>query len=425
MSRRPLLLLAGLILATTLALWGAATFMNAPSRELAALARFLLFSSVPSTLLGYGLFRWSRRRLTRLRWQIFAAYGIGLAVALINVTVTAQLMFLSTHDLALLGLLLGFAAVHSITLGLVLASTLADDLTRLARGASQLASGKLSTRVQLDTRDELGELALVFNSMAARLEAAFARQKELEAARRDLVAAVSHDLRTPLAAMRAMIEALADGLIADPPTVERYLRTLRGQIQSLSGLIDDLFELSQLDSGHLDFAIEHASLVELASHILESLRPQAAQQRVRLVDRIDPAVDRVPMDPQKVERVLFNLVQNAIRHTPADGTITLAVRPVAEGVQVDVIDTGEGIPASDLPHIFERFYRGEKSRSRDVSHGGHAGAGLGLAIAKGIIESHGGRIWVESPVTAEAGGSHPARRGSKFSFILPKGVSSS
>lgn len=413
-------LLSGLILATLLTLAGAKVFMNAPFGESAALARFLLLSSIPSTFLGYGLFRWWRRRLTRLRWQIFSAYGIGLAVALVNVTVTALLMFISLHDIVLLGLLLAFAAVHSIFLGLVLASTLSDDLARLAGAAAELADGKLSVRVEHDTRDEVGELARNFNEMASRLETAFTRQKQLEEARRDLVAAVSHDLRTPLAAMQAMIEALADGLVADPPTVQRYLLTLDGQIQSLSGLIDDLFELSQLDSGQLEFAIQEASLMELTSQVLESFHPQAAQKRLRFVSQLDPRADRIPMDPQRMERVLYNLVQNAIRHTPADGTITLVARPVPGGVQVDVIDTGEGIPNSDLPHVFERFYRGEKSRSRDEHRGGHAGSGLGLAIAKGIIEAHGGHIWVESPVQDP-----PWARGCKFSFILPLRVPAS
>ncbi|MCC7353461.1 MAG: hypothetical protein IT330_06855, partial [Anaerolineae bacterium] len=253
--------------------------------------------------------------------------------------------------------------------------------------------------------DELAALANAFNDMGAQLQAAATRQKEVETARRDLIAAVSHDLRTPLASIRAMAEALADGVVPDEATRQRYTVAIQREAQGLNLLIDDLFELARLDAGALKLQMERASLADLVSDTLESLSAQAAQKGVRLRGEVAPALMPVTMDAVKVQRVLVNLVQNAIRHTPADGSIAVTARPVSEGwVQIEIRDTGEGISPQDLSHVFDRFYRGDKSRSRETG-----GAGLGLAIAKGIVEAHGGRIWVESP----------SGQGAAFTFTLP------
>ena len=397
--------LTGFIAAFGLALAIALLVIGIPRGDVTALARFLLLSSVPSLGFGYAVFYSARGRLRTFGQQITLAYGLGLAIALINILITARLMFLSAHDLTLLGLLLAFAGVLSLSFGLTLAASLSRSILVLTQGAAELAEGNLAARVRVEIGGELADLARAFNQMAARLEEAFARERQLEATRRDLVAAVSHDLRTPLASIRAMVEALADGLVRDPATVERYLRTLRGQIESLSALIDDLFELSQLDRAHLAVELESTSLRDLISDTLESLRAHAERKGVNLIGQVDPMVDPVRINPQKMQRVLSNLIQNAIRHTPADGTVMIMARPVAGGVQVDVTDTGEGIAPEELPRVFDWFYRGEKSRSR-----AYGGAGLGLAIARSIVEAHGGRIWAEST---------PAR-GSMFRFVIPR-----
>jgi signal transduction histidine kinase len=396
---------SGLVVAFGLVLAMALVVIDMPRGDAAALARFLLLSSVPSLGLGYALFYAARGRLRSLGQQITLAYGLGLAIALINVLITARLMFLSAHDLTLLGLLLTFAGALSLFFGLTLAASVSQSIIRLAQGAAEFARGNLAARVRVDISGEVADLAGAFNQMAARLEEAFARERQLEATRRDLVAAVSHDLRTPLASMRAIVEALADGLVSDQATVERYLDTLRGQIQSLSALIDDLFELSQLDRAQLELDLESTSLRDLISDTLESLHVQARQKGVNLNGQVDSSVDPVRINPQKMQRVLSNLIQNAIRHTPAQGTVAISARPVPGGIQVDVSDTGEGIAPQELPRVFDRFYRGEKSRSRT-----YGGSGLGLAIARGIVEAHGGRIWAEST----------RGQGSTFRFIIPK-----
>jgi signal transduction histidine kinase len=275
----------------------------------------------------------------------------------------------------------------------------------LAEAAGQVAGGELGVRVEAAGPDELAGLARDFNAMSARLEEADRNRREMEEARRHLFAAISHDLRTPLASIRAMVEAMNDGVVTDAETTQRYVRTVLGEVQRLSGLIDDLFELSRLDAGVLALHIEPGSLHDLVSDTLEALQVQAAERGLSLRGEVDDSLPPVLMDTARVQRVLFNLVQNAIRHTPPDGTILLEAQEEPDVVRVDVVDSGEGVAPDDLPHIFERFYRGEKSRVR-----GQGGTGLGLAIARGLVEAHGGRIWAQSA----------PGRGARFSFVLPK-----
>ncbi|HBY93629.1 MAG TPA: two-component sensor histidine kinase [Chloroflexi bacterium] len=373
-----------------LALAAATFLLGAPPADVFDLFRFLLLSSIPSLLLGFLLFT-SIRRFLRLQGQIMLAYALGLAIVLANVALTAYLMFLSPHDLALLSLLLVFAAMLSLAVGIALADILARNLERLAQAAEAVADGNFNTRVDLEGPDEVGELARAFNRMASRVEEAFERERAVESARREMIAAISHDLRTPVASTRVMVEALLDKVVTDEVTAGRYLATARAELERLGLLIDDLFELARLEAGTLEMELELASLQDLISDTLQSMGPQAQAHGVRLEGHVDEHVGPVRMSPQQIQRVLYNLVQNAIRHTPADGTIAISVRPVAGAVEVCVADTGEGIASEDLPHVFERFYRGEKSRSRSTG-----GTGLGLAIARGIVEAHGGAIWAES-----------------------------
>ncbi len=419
----------GLLVALGLALLLAIGWLGAPGNDIADLMTYLLASSAISLGLGAAGLVWLRRGRGRLWIQVTLTYMLGVGIALLNIFLTAQLMFISKHDLPLLVLLLLFAAVMSLGLSYALSRALAQRVTALHQGARALAGGDLSARVEVAGADELAALAAQFNQMATQLAVAAEERERLEAVRRDLIAAISHDLRTPLASLRLMTEALADGLVDDPATTTRYLATMRGQIGHLSGLIDDLFELAQLDAGALRLELQRASLDDLISDALEGIRPQAAAKGVQVCGSVAPGVGPVLVAPQKIERVLYNLVTNAIRHTPSDGVVTISAmpegqRPRTRGqrpdenipsldprplspapfVLVEVADTGEGIAPEDLPWIFDRFYRGEKSRSRATG-----GAGLGLAIARGIVEAHGGRIWAESA----------QGRGTRIRFTLP------
>jgi signal transduction histidine kinase len=377
--------------------------------DLGKIAAFLLLSwllSLGVMGLGYGLLR--TEIFPSIRARIIVALIAGSVVALINVLVSALLMFASRHDVLLLIVLSLFAVVVSVALGAVLAGSLTDRLHAVSDAAAMLAAGDLNARVPppaADSAREVRALTLAFNSMASQLETAAIQRADDDEARRMLVAAISHDLRTPLASVRAMIEAITDGVVTDPETVARFHATMGREIRTLSALITDLFELSQLEAGQLALSLAPATIPDLIAEVVEGLGAQAAARAIHIASGVEGAVGPVVMDTPAVRRVLTNLVQNSLRHTPADGTIAVTARAVADGVQVDVVDSGEGIPAADLPHIFERFYRGEKSRSRETG-----GAGLGLAIARGFVEAHGGRIWVES----EAG------HGTRFSFILPR-----
>lgn len=401
----------GLLVALGLALLMAVAWLGAPRHDLSDLARYLLVSGLISFGIGGAGVLWLRRGAARLWVQLVLASMLGVGIALFNISLTAALMFISRHDQVLLTLLLLFTAVVSLGIGYAVARTLGQRVTSLHQSAQRLAAGDLSARVPDLGSDELGALGREFNQMAAQLAASAAERAQMETARRELFAAVSHDLRTPLASLRAMTEALADGLIHDQATTERYLATMRSQINHLNSLIDDLFELAQIDSGVLKPDRLRVSPGDLISDTIEGLRPQATARGVALSGSVAPDVSPLLADPQKLERLLFNLVTNAIRHTPGGGSITLSARMHPEtnapsaSILFEVEDTGEGIAPEDLPHVFDSFYRGEKSRSRMTG-----GAGLGLAIARGIVEAHGGRIWIE----------RAQPHGTRVCFLLPQ-----
>ncbi len=208
--------------------------------------------------------------------------------------------------------------------------------------------------------------------------------EQLFDARRELVSWASHDLRTPLASLRALIEAAEDGLI-EP---SEYLPTLREQATTLTALVDDLFELAQIDAGALTLELRRTDLAEIVSATLRVLGPEAATRRVSLAANISPGVT-VVVAPDKIERVLANLIANALRHTPADGSVAVRAEKLTDEVCIHVEDTGTGFAAGTSARVFERFWRGDRART-----GG--GAGLGLAIAHGLVEAHGGRIWAEN-----------------------------
>jgi signal transduction histidine kinase len=292
---------------------------------------------------------------------------------------------------------------------LLYAMPLSSRIERVRAGTERVAGGQLGSEVRVEGHDEVAGLAEDFNRMARALEEAAEREREMEKARRDLVAAVSHDLRTPLASTRALIEALADGVAADQQTEKRYLSSASRELEHLSRLVDDLFELARIDAGLLQLTLEEASLHDLISDTISSFQPQAEQQGVRLEGEILGDVDPVLANPPRLQRVLHNLVSNALRHTPADGAVTLRVTREGEEAQVEVSDTGEGIAAEDLPRVFERSFHGEQSRTRPEKDSAPS-AGLGLAIARGLVEAHGGTMDVESDLG----------RGSRFYFTLKR-----
>jgi signal transduction histidine kinase len=293
------------------------------------------------------------------------------------------------------------AGVLGAGISLVIARWLARGMTQplrdMAAAARRLEQGDYTTRVHVRGLDEVGQLAAAFNRMSAELE-------DLERSRRDLVANVSHELKTPIAAIRAHLENLADGVEeADPKT----LQVMLAQTERLTRLVDQLLDLSRLESGEAPFQHEVVAIAPLVSRVISEITIGRSISDVRLDAEVPDDVV-AEADAERIHQVLFNLVDNAVRFTPPGGEIVVSGMRVDGRVRIRVADTGVGIAPDHLPRVFERFYRVDASRSRD-----DGGTGIGLAIARSIVEGHGGRIVAES----EPG------HGSTFTFDLPAAVS--
>jgi len=274
-------------------------------------------------------------------------------------------------------------------------------VTRLVSAARALGQGNLDARVgPVPASPELTMLAATLDEMAEQLQRAMRRVREIEARRRDLIVAVSHDVRTPLSSLRATVEAVDEGVVDDPPTLHRYVREMRASVDALVALTDDLFELVQLDAGAIEAEAGWARLEDLVRSALSACGSHATTKGLVVETRLNGAAD-APCSPRLV-RVLQNLVQNAIRHTPADGTIRIEARREPGLLEVAVEDTGEGMAPEVLAHVFEPFYRGDPARA-----GG--GSGLGLALAQRIVEGLGGDIEARSRQSV----------GSRFAIRLP------
>ena len=377
--------------AVALATLAARFWLGLPADHVKNLAQFLLESGGVSLLVtlaaAWVLLLGMHGRLVL---KLGLACAIGPVVAAINTYYTADTMLIKSSDLGLLIVLLAFSCAVGIAFAVALARTLTARIGRLADAAQALGRNELGVSAP-EGADEIGDLGRTLNQLAARLQESDARRRESEQARRLLLAAVSHDLRTPLTSLRAVVEALGDGVVEDKATAARYLTSARVQVRQLEVLIEDLFVLSRLDAGALALNRLEAPVAVLVDEVVESARVRAEGAGILLDLQIEPGLPTVHVDAQRIGRVLLNILDNALRYTARGGCITVIARREHEMVRLTVRDTGAGISDEDLPHIFESLYRGEKSRSRS-----RGGAGLGLAIARGLVEAHGGRIWAES-----------------------------
>jgi signal transduction histidine kinase len=385
-----------LTLATTAALLLARLIMAPPAGDLVALAVYLAFSGIATLGGGWLALRAADRALgPSIQTKSFLSAMIGAVVALLNVLIVARLMFLSTaHDLRLLIVLLVFSAAVTVFFNRFVASSTAARLALVAGGINALASGDYRARVCIDGGDEVARLGDDLNHLAGRLRAMEEERHAIERDRRDLTAAVSHDLRTPLASVRAMVEALDDGVVDAPAEVARYHGAIRREIERLNRMIDDLFALARMDAGALKLTRRPVSLAEIAADVAEGMQGQARQNGVTLALDVAGPLPDLPLDGAWIERAVANLLRNALEHTPAGGRIAVAVCVKDGAALLRVTDTGEGIDPAELPRIWDRFYRVERSRRRGP--GASDGAGLGLAIVRGIVEAHGGAARVDS-----------------------------
>ena len=354
-------------------------------------------------LLAAHLVARGRDRLGSLSRQFLAGVGLTAALSLVGVAALAAVLFVSPHDAFTLTLMLLFAGALATYAALPLARAAMHDLERVRDALRAVGEGRRGVRVQTRANDEIAELAAAGNEMVEQLEAHERERDSADAARRSLTAAVSHDLRTPLASLRVLAEAI-EGEVVDDETRRRYVRQLGVHIAALGALVDDLFELSRLEAGDVQWSMQRVRLDELVEETLEAMRPQAAARGIATEARMAPDLPPARADPERLQRVLFNLIQNAIRHTPADGTITVAAGCAEGSVEVEVCDTGPGVAAEDRERIFEPFYRGGAGAARTGS-----GAGLGLAICRAIVEAHGGRIGLVA-----------STRGTRIRFTVPR-----
>ena len=323
------------------------------------------------------------RLLPTLRLQLGALVLGAVCLPLAVVLASGWVMFGMHADVKVAAV--SFASALSALVGAaLLARRILRPLERLRAASAKLAAGDLW---------ELLEVSASFNEMATDIERLFD-------ARRQLVAWASHDLRTPLASLEAMVEALEDGLA----TPREYLPEIREQLRILTLLVEDLFDLARIDAGVLTFELRDSSLRDLVSRCVLALRADAHARNVRLEARLNDADPRVRVAPEKIERVLLNLLSNAVRHTPSGGAVSVVVEPNSDRVVVAVEDTGNGLTEVAAHRMFDLFWREDASRTRSTG-----GAGLGLAIAQGLIRAHGGTIWAEN---RDAGGARVA-------FTLP------
>ncbi|MFY9264217.1 MAG: ATP-binding protein [Solirubrobacterales bacterium] len=340
-------------------------------------------------------------RLRTIRARAIGALLVTALLPLIAVVASGLVMFESEHDLVVLSIVVGSTLV-ALGAAILLLRGITAPLDLLTGTAHEIASGDLAARATPTGVAETDELAESFNAMADYVESLFD-------ARRQLVAWASHDLRTPLAAMQAMLEAIEDGI----STPEEYLPAINDQVARLSQLVADLFELAMIDAAALTLELDEVRVGDLISACVNGFEGQAHAGGVRLTTHVADPEATVRCAPDKIERVIMNLLTNALRHTPGDGAVAISAESIGtvDGASragtgdllIHVTDSGSGLSSEESERAFDHFFRGDDARETS------GGAGLGLAIAKGLVEAHGGEIWAEN--CPEGGAS--------FSFTLP------
>ena len=343
-----------------------------------------------------------RAQLGSLRHQAALIGAIVAGQMALAIGLFVWFMFVSGTDAVLTALVAIYAGLLGAWAARAFERRLLIDVDEIRSGLAAVGSGRRNVTLQVAGTDEIAKLAVDVQEMVGRLAVEEQSRAGAQAAHRELLAAVSHDLRTPITSMRLLADALQDGLVEEEARAE-YAARIGTHLLSLSGLIDDLFELSRLEAGDIRWSMNTVALGELVCETVEAMRPQAAAQSVLMSAELHGGLEVRRANPEQIQRVLFNLIQNAIRHTPADGSITVRGERGADRVEIEVSDTGVGIAAAEREHVFEPFVQGSNQPARS---GGSAG--LGLAIARAIVEAHGGKIWLAE-----------SRIGTRVRFSLP------
>ncbi|RAG87507.1 two-component sensor histidine kinase [Streptacidiphilus pinicola] len=371
--------------------------------DLLVMASYAALGAGAAGLAGWPAVVLLRRR--SLSWSLFTVALVTVLAVAAGTIAVAQAMFLSRHDYGVVVVVLAMGSVVSLLVAWLLARQVAIGSQELRRAVRTVGSDAGFTAPAVPLSSELQALGAELAATSARLAESRQRERALESSRRELIAWISHDLRTPLAGLRAMAEALEDGVAQDPARYHRWIRT---EVDRLTGMVDDLFELSRIQAGALTLTLSRVSVYDLVGDAIAGAYPLAQERGVRLVGHGIAPVP-VEVDPREITRVLANLLVNAIRATPMDGTVAVAAWQLEREVVVSVTDGCGGIPEADLPRVFETGFRGATARTpRATPAAGEAGAGLGLAIVRGIVEAHDGRASV-----------HNVDGGCRFEIALP------
>jgi signal transduction histidine kinase len=359
-----------------------------PANDVAQLVTITVLASIAAAVLGrIVLWRFAPRSL---RTQAVVVGATASAVVITGIVTAANAMFISAHDRNVLLVVVALAAAASAVAALQLASSFGTDAAVVARITETLGASDRAAPTERLRIKEMEQLATQLREAEARLDAARTRERAMEASRRELVAWISHDLRSPLASIRALAEALEDEIVTEPDDVERYHRSIRVESERLAALVDDLFELSRLHAGAVRAASESIAVGELVADAVTGIQASSEMKGVRVVVDLDGA-DEAVVPAADVLRIVRNLLDNAVRHTPRGGTVVVEVRSGVGTVTLSVLDECGGIPERDMGRVFDVAFRGDAARRRDAGSGG-----LGLTIAKGLAEAHAGTIDVRN-----------------------------
>jgi signal transduction histidine kinase len=354
------------------------------------------------TVAGAGLLVSRRERAGGLRRQVSLAAALVVGQLLVAVGLFAWLMLVSHMDVLFTVMVVIYSSLLGIWAARALGASVLLDLDRVRAGLAKVGHGERDIDIRTGGRDELTELARDVELMVGRLSEEERARAAADGARRDLLAAVSHDLRTPLTSIRVLAEAIEDGIV-DDNTRREYAARLAVHARAFSALIDDLFELSRLEAGDIRWTLEQVEVCELVTETVDAVRADAEAEGVVVTTELMTDGARAHANPERIQRVLLNLLQNAIRHTPADGSVTVRAEQRDGAVEIEVADTGVGIDPADRPVVFDAFVQGRGDQTRT-----NGSAGLGLAIARAIVEAHGGQIWLAE-----------AQVGTRVRFSLP------
>jgi len=344
-----------------------------------------------TAVVGWGGFLAYRKhwiyRVLRVGTVVWAAYLLAAALILVIVWFVAQLLFINPYDVVLVAIVMLFASGVVVSIGYIQSAALSEKLESLSGAAELLAMGRYHVRVEIDDNDELSRLASIFNVMASQLEAAARKEHQLDLLRRDLMVWIGYDLRVPLMSTRTMVESITEGLVSDPEIIDRYLQIAKRDINVLSDLVDDLYDMAQLDTNGIRLERAPTRICDLIDLTMADLAQEALQKKVSLTSRCAADVPVVAMDMRQMARAMNNLARDAIHRVPKGGSVRINAYPTRSGVLIEIADFYEGTRPEDIATTLKLFFGEDDVRSQT-----NETTRLRLALANAIVRAHGSTI---------------------------------